>query len=397
MRDLAGLTIIAIEQAVAAPYASSRLADAGARVIKIERPQGDFARNYDALAKGNSAYFVWLNRGKQSIALDLKNAADLALLMRMIGRCDVLIQNLAPGTLARLGLDLNELRRRHPRLITCSISGYGEEGPRRDQKAYDLLIQAESGLAAINGTPHGPARVGVSVCDIAAGMAAHAAILQALYARDRSGGGESGGDAGGEGVENGPGRAISVSLFHAMADWMNVPMMQHHYGGRTPQRLGLQHPTIAPYGAFECRDGKPLLISIQNEEEWQRLCKALGREDLPEQPGFRSNPERVDNRAAVDGFVAAAFAGEDREAMIDRLLRAKIAFGRLSDLDDCVNHPQNNWVTVEAGGQEIDIFAPAALVGGQQPRFGPVPDLDQHGAQLREEFSADIDKRRATD
>ena len=371
MKDLEGITVIAIEQAVAAPYASSRLADAGARVIKVERPQGDFARGYDSLAKGNSAYFVWLNRGKESIALDLKEPRDLAVLKSMITSADVVIQNLAPGALSRLGMGLDILRGENPALITCSVSGYGEEGPRRDQKAYDLLIQAESGLCAINGTPEGPARVGVSVCDIAAGMAAHAAILQALFARSRTG----------------KGRAIAVSLFHSLADWMNVPMMQHRYGGKTPGRVGLKHPTIAPYGAFECSDGKPLLISIQNEQEWQRLCAALGDADLPTKPGFRTNLERMENRPAVDGFVGEVFARHDREAMIDKLHEAKIAFGRLSDLDDFVAHPQNNWVTVEAGGKEIEILSPAAILDGKTPSFGAVPDLDQHGEALRKEFT----------
>ncbi len=371
MKDLEGITVIAIEQAVAAPYASGRLADAGARVVKIERPEGDFARGYDSLAKGNSAYFVWLNRGKQSIALDLKSPEDFDLLKRMVASADIVIQNLAPGALTRLGYDLEAMRAANPALITCSISGYGEEGPRRDQKAYDLLIQAESGLCAINGTPEGPARVGVSVCDIAAGMAAHAAILQALFARSRTG----------------EGRAIAVSLFHSLADWMNVPMMQHRYGGKTPGRVGLKHPTIAPYGAFDCADGKPLLISIQNEQEWHRLCAALGNADLPSEPGFRNNLERMENRNAVDGFVADAFAGHEREAMIEKLQQAKIAFGRLSDLNDFVAHPQNNWVTVQAGDDEIDILSPAAIVDGKMPGFNPVPELDQHGAALRQEFS----------
>ncbi len=370
MADLDGITIVAIEQAVAAPYASGRLADAGARVIKVEREGGDFARQYDTLAKGNSAYFVWLNRGKESIALDLKSAGDLSLLRNMVAKADVLIQNLAPGAMARLGLGLESLRDQHDRLITCSISGYGEEGPRANQKAYDLLIQAESGLSAINGTEHGPARVGVSVCDIAAGMAAHAAILQALYAREKTG----------------QGRGISVSLYHAMADWMNVPMMQHRYGGKTPGRQGLQHPTIAPYGAFECGDGKPLLISIQNEAEWHRLCAALDAPELPERMGFRSNNERVANRQEVDGFVARAFAKGSREDMIGILDAARIAFGRLSDLDDLVAHPQNNWITVAAGKEELQLFAPAAIVAGEIPRAGAVPGLDEHGDKLRQEF-----------
>ena len=374
MKDLEGITVVAIEQAVAAPYASGRLADAGARVIKIERPQGDFTRGYDDLAKGNSAYFVWLNRGKESIALDLKTPQDLSLLKQRVAKADVVIQNLAPGVLERLGFGLEQMRREDPTLITCSISGYGEQGPRREQKAYDLLIQAESGLCAINGTPEGPARVGVSVCDIAAGMAAHAAILQALFARERH--------------AKKKGRAIAVSLFHSMADWMNVPMMQHRYGGKTPGRLGLKHPTIAPYGVFECGDGKPLLISIQNEQEWQRLCAALGDAELPRKEGFRNNVERLANREAVDGFVGAAFAQQDREAMIEKLQQAKIAFGRLSDLDDFVAHPQNNWVTVDAGNKSIEILSPAAIINGERPSFAPVPDLDQHGSALRSEFSS---------
>ncbi|MEE9313415.1 MAG: CaiB/BaiF CoA-transferase family protein [Rhizobiaceae bacterium] len=371
MKDLEGITVVTVEQAVAAPYASSRLADAGARVIKIERPEGDFARGYDKLAKGSSAYFVWLNRGKESIALDLKAAADVTILRNMIATADVFIQNLAPGVMARLGLGLDELRAAHPRLITCSISGYGEEGPWRDQKAYDLLIQAESGLSAINGTKEGPARVGVSVCDIAAGMGAHAAILQALFAREKTG----------------EGRAIAISLFHAMADWMNVPMMQHRYGGKTPARMGLNHPTIAPYGVFDCEDGKPLLISIQNEREWNWLCEALGDAELPTREGFRNHQERLANRKAVDGFVSEAFALHTREAMIEILAKAKIAYGRLSDLDDFVAHPQNNWMVVEAGDSEIEILSPAAVVKGEVTKFGKVPELDEHGLDLRAEFS----------
>lgn len=370
MNDLSDITVVAVEQAVAAPYASGKLAQAGARVIKVERPEGDFARGYDRLAKGNSAYFVWLNQGKKSIALDLKNPQDHRILSRMLEDADVFIQNLAPGALDRLGFGLESLRQKNSRLITCSISGYGLEGPRKDQKAYDLLIQAESGLSAINGTEHGPARVGVSVCDIAAGMGAHAAILQALYVREKTG----------------EGRSISVSLFHAMADWMNVPMMQHRYGGKTPGRMGLKHPTIAPYGVFDCADGKPLLISIQNEQEWQRLCAALGDAQRPTRPGFQNNSERVENRAETDEFVARGFAALAREEMIEKLREAKIAYGRLSDLDDLVDHPQNNWVLVHAGGEEIQLMAAAALVNGEAAPGGEVPALDQHGAELRKEF-----------
>ena len=373
MGDLEGITVVTVEQAVAAPYASGRLADAGARVIKVERPEGDFARRYDTLVRGESAYFVWLNRGKQSICLDLKQDADRGLLRSMVSRADVFIQNLAPGAAARLGFGAEALRQADPKLIVCSISGYGEAGPYRDQKAYDLLIQAESGLCAINGTPEGPARVGVSVCDIAAGMSAHAAILQGLFARERSG----------------EGRAIEVSLYHAMADWMNVPYLQTRYGGRPPGRQGLQHPSIAPYGAYACADGKQLLISIQNEREWQRLCAdVIGDAALAQDPRFATNSQRVAHRDALEPIVAEAFASNDREANIETLAAAGIAYGRLSDLDDLLAHPQNRWISVTTGAGEIELLSPAAVVAGRTERYGAVPEPDAHGAALREEFSA---------
>ncbi len=372
MQDLEGLLVVSIEQAVAAPYASGRLADAGARVVKVERPEGDFARRYDNLANGNSAYFVWLNRGKQSVRLDLKTDDDRALLANMLQQADIFIQNLAPGAAGRLGFGAASLRERHPRLITCSISGYGEEGPYRDQKAYDLLIQAESGLCAINGTPEGPARVGVSVCDIAAGMTAHQAILQALFARERSGGG----------------RAIEVSLYHAMSDWMNVPYLQHRYGGKDPGRHGLKHPTIAPYGAYACSDGKMLLISIQNEREWRNLCaQALMMPELADDPRFAGNNDRVANRTVLDEMIGASFARHDREANIARLAAAKIAYGRLSDLDDLEAHPQNRLIRVATENGPIELLAPGAVIAGQTQSYGAVPGLGEHDDIIRGEFS----------
>src|SRR5438477_6366978 len=238
---LAGMLVVALEQAVAAPLCTSRLADAGARVIKIERPEGDFARSYDRVAHGESAYFLWLNRGKESLTLDIKNPADKALLLRILGKADVFVQNLAPGAAARAGFDAAELRARHPRLVTCAISGYGESGPYRDMKAYDMLIQAETGLADITGPPEAPGRVGVSVSDIAAGLNAYAAILEALLRRERSG----------------EGAAIHVSLFDATAEWMAVPLIHHDYAGQAPPRVGIRHPSIAPYGVFAAGDGKP--------------------------------------------------------------------------------------------------------------------------------------------
>ncbi len=371
MRDLEGLLVITVEHAVAAPYASGRLADAGARVIKVERPEGDFARQYDAHVNGGSANFVWLNRGKESICLNLKDDRDKRVLAGMIEKADILIQNLGPGVMERLGFNPKELRQVYPRLIICSISGYGSEGAYRNQKAYDLLIQAESGLCAINGTPEGPARVGVSVCDIAAGMTAFQAILQALIARGRTG----------------DGRAIEVSLYGAMADWMNVPYLQHRYGGATPKRQGLKHPTVAPYGAFECADDKILLISIQNEREWHRFCaEVIGDATLPEREGFRSNVERVANREAVDRLCATHFKERDREANIGHLTAANIAYGRLSDLDDLLSHPQNRYIQVATEHGDVELLSPASIVVDRAERYGPVPAKDEHGARIREEF-----------
>jgi crotonobetainyl-CoA:carnitine CoA-transferase CaiB-like acyl-CoA transferase len=372
MRDLEGLLVVSVEQAVAAPYAASRLADAGARVIKVERPEGDFARGYDRMVHGQSAYFVWLNRGKESVRLDLQTPRDRAMLGAMIAKADVFIQNLAPGAMARLGFGAAEIRARRPSLITCSISGYGEEGPRAHLKAYDLLIQAESGLAAITGGPEGPARVGVSVCDIAAGMTAHAAILQALIGRGRTG----------------QGRAIEVSLFHAVADWMNVPYLQSEYGGRAPGARGAAPPHHRPYGVFECVDGA-LLISIQNEREWRALC-ALVLDDpgLADDPRFADNSARLANRPALDGLVADRFALERREALAERLETARIAYGRLSSVADFAAHPQNRFIEVRTEGGPVRLVAPGAVIAGEGlPALGPVPALGAQDEALRAEFA----------
>ena len=377
MKDLEGITVVALEQAVAAPYASCRLADAGARVIKIERAEGDFARKYDSLVKGDSAYFVWLNRGKQSVRLDVKSPQDHALLANMIASADVFIQNLAPGAAERLGFGAAEMTAQYPALIYCSITGYGRDGPFRDQKAYDLLVQAESGLCAVNGTEDGAARVGVSVCDIAAGMQAFQAILQGLFARSRTG----------------RGRIIDVSLYHAMADWMNVPYLQTRYGGKPPTRVGLRHPSIAPYGAYACADGKSVLISIQNEREWVRLCaEVIGDSDMATDPRFDSNNQRIANRDALEAIVSKAFMEHPRETNIDHLNAAGIAYGRLTDLEDLADHPQNRFVTVQSDGGEIDIMAPGAVVRGTEEILGPVPSLGEHDALIRAEFSKDSEK-----
>ncbi|MDA9133308.1 CoA transferase [Alphaproteobacteria bacterium] len=371
-RDLDGLLVISLEQAVAAPYAASRLADAGARVIKVERPEGDFARGYDADANGHSSYFVWLNRGKESVALDLKQPDDLQIFKQMLSKADVFIQNLMPGALDRLGVSMADLRQADPRLITCDISGYGASGPFAQMKAYDFLVQAEVGLAQITGAPEEPGRVGVSICDIAAGMTAHAAILQALVAR----------------AKTGEGRAIEVSLFHALADWMNVPYLQHHYGGREIRRPGLHHPTIAPYGAYRCGDDRMLLISIQNEREWLRLCSdVLNQPDLPQNPKFDSNVHRVENRASLDAIMNGVFSQYSIDKIADKLQAAQIAFGRLNDMDVFTNHPQNRFVSVRTSAGDVQLLSPGAIVNGVLPTLGEVPDLGQHSATIRAEFS----------
>ena len=371
-KELDGLFVISIEQAVAAPYASCKLADAGARVIKIERSDGDFARNYDADALGNSSYFVWLNRGKESLRLNLKDTDDLAMLHRMMSKADIFIQNLMPGAVERLGFSSQSLRDTYPRLITCDISGYGSSGEFSQMKAYDFLVQAEVGLAQITGAPQAPGRVGVSICDIAAGMTAYQAILQAIIAR----------------YKTGQGRGIEVSLFGALADWMNVPYLQHHYGGRTISRPGLHHPSIAPYGAYECGDGQVVLISIQNEREWARLCAGvLGDATIATDERFASNIARVENRPALDEIIMSVFAHHDSDAIISLLNSVDIAYGRLNSLDQLANHPQTRFVTVKTSAGDLKILAPGAIVSGESHGFGAVPELGEHDDALRDEFS----------
>lgn len=368
---LSNILVIALEQAVAAPLCTSRLADAGARVIKIERPDGDFARHYDRVAHGESAYFVWLNRGKQSLVADIKNPDDAALLHRMLAQADVLVQNLAPGAAARAGFGSAELRARHPRLITCDISGYGEDGPYRDMKAYDLLIQCETGLASITGAPERPGRVGVSVADIACGMNAHAGILQALYQRERTG----------------HGCGLAVSLFDGIADWMSVPLAHQEYG-TAPQRVGLNHPSIAPYGAFAPADGPQIVLSIQNEREWQRLCsEVLEQPNLASDPRFASGTARVANRPALDGLIAVIFARLPRTDAVARLHRAGIAFGSVNSLADLSAHPALRRIETDTPTGPVRGVAPPVrwADGDFSPR--PIPAIGQHSDALRQEFS----------
>lgn len=373
MRDLEGILVVSLEQAVAAPLATARLAEAGARVIKVERPEGDFARGYDRLVHGESAYFVWLNRGKESVCLDLRQPGDLGLLHRMIAAADVFVQNLAPGAAARLGVGSHAMTTAHPGLIYVSISGYGEEGPYRDQKAYDMLIQGESGLLSVNGTPEGAARVGISVCDIAAGETACAAVLQSLIVRGRTG----------------RGRAVEVSLFHTMADWMNVPYLQTRYGGTAPGRVGLRHPSIAPYGAFTCADGRQVLLSVQNDREWAALCdRVLGDAALARDARYATNVARVARMAEVEALIAPVLARIDREAAVALLGRAGIACGRLSTMGDLEQHPQARHVTADSPTGPVAMMARGVRFAGTDPVIGEVPACGAHTDALRTEFAA---------
>jgi itaconate CoA-transferase len=419
---LSGLLVVSLEQAVAAPMCTCRLADAGARVIKVERPEGDFARYYDKLAvprtpkrpspqpsqpksdisdfgqsierpnsgkpefgctrgegvhrasgeeeEGESAYFVWLNRGKESLVLDLARAEDKALLAAMLAKADVFVQNLKPGSVAKLGFALEELRRAHPRLVICSISGYGEDGPYAARKAYDMLVQAESGLASVTGGPEAPARVGVSVCDIAAGMNAYEAILAALFSR----------------AKTGDGAAISISMFDAMAEWMAVPLIQYE-GGAPPKRMGLAHTSIAPYGAFKTKDGADILISIQSDREWRVLAeKVLGDKALAADPAFATNVERVKRRGETDARVAAVFGATDEAALTKKLAAADIAFARVNATADLAVHPQLRRIEIGTPSGAVSYPAPPARDDGAPRRYGAVPGLGEHTAKIRAEF-----------
>jgi len=457
---LSGLLVVSLEQAVAAPMCTCRLADAGARVIKVERPEGDFARYYDKLAvphtqrgpatsasasapaspppftgegqgggmqqgssrcahplptppptqvglarlaqdktrpgqargapgegadrvrgedeRGESAYFVWLNRGKESLVLDLARDDDKALLAAILAKADVFVQNLKPGAIAKLGFPLHDLRRAHPRLVICSISGYGEDGPYAQRKAYDMLVQAESGLASVTGGPEAPARVGVSVCDIAAGMNAYEAILEALYARERTG----------------EGTAISISMFDAIAEWMAVPLIQYE-GGAPPKRIGLAHTSIAPYGAFKTRDGADILISIQSDREWRVLAgKVLGDKALAADPAFATNVARMARRADTDARVAAVFGATDEAALTRKLAENDIAFARVNTTGDLASHPQLHRIEIGTASGLVSYPAPPARSDAAPRRYGAVPSLGEHSAKIRAEFLLDAKGRR---
>jgi itaconate CoA-transferase len=365
--------VVSVEQAVAAPYCSARLADAGARVIKIERPEGDFARGYDSYVHGLSSYFVWLNRGKQSVVLDFKDEDDLALLHRLIAKADVLIQNLAPGAAERAGFGSAAMRDKHKRLITVDISGYGDHGPYRNRRAYDLLVQAESGLASITGTEHAPGRVGISATDIGTGMYAHAAVLEALLARQKTG----------------EGRAISVSLFSSMAEWMTVPLLAMDYSAYEWPRLGLTHPFIAPYGVYRTADKVPILISIQNDREFARLCHGvLDKPGLEKDPNYATAIARNARRDDTNTIVEQSFGKQDFATLAARLDGAQIAWARVSGIGDLSKHPQLRRTVFTTDKGDVSMPALAASYTGEPERLGDVPELGQHTEEVRREFAA---------
>lgn len=371
-KPLDGLIVVALEQAVAAPWCTSRLADAGARVIKVERPEGDFARGYDRAVNGEASYFVWINRGKESIALNLRDEEDAAVLRAMVASADVFIQNLAPGAAQRLGFGAAELRSAFPRLITCDISGYGESGPLCELKAYDLLVQAESGLVSVSGAPGPWGRIGVSICDITAGMNALIGIQQALLQRARTG----------------LGSGIRVSLFDSAAELMAVPYLQTRYGDKAPERVGLKHPTIAPYGSFTCSDGREFVLSIQNEREWALFCeRALLMPGLAKDERFASNDARTRNRLELEALIGDVFGELTYSQAVDRLTDAQTAYGAINSVHDLIEHPQLRTKSMDVHGRTVQVPAVPYVTEWEDEVFAPVPEVNEHGAAIAKEFA----------
>jgi crotonobetainyl-CoA:carnitine CoA-transferase CaiB-like acyl-CoA transferase len=374
---LAGITVVSLEQAVAAPLTTRHLADLGARVIKVERPgTGDFARGYDRSVHGEASYFVWLNRGKESVELDLKDPEDRSLLQRMVATADVFVQNLVPGAVARLGLDAATLRRDRPELIHISISGYGSAGPYRDKKAYDALIQAETGLIAATGSRDEPARVGISVADIATGVYAYTGALTALYQRERTG----------------TGATLEVAMIDALGEWMSQPAYYAAYGDAPWHRSGARHATIAPYGPFRCGDGHDVFLSVQNDREWAVLCAdVLADPALVTDERFVHNPERLANEPALRAIIETVFRRDSADGIALELERAGIANGRMRAPADLFQHPQlearGRWRDVEAPGGSVKALLPPVVMEGIEPVMGAVPRLGAHTAALRREFA----------
>ncbi|WJV50212.1 CaiB/BaiF CoA transferase family protein [Streptomyces flavofungini] len=387
---LAGITVLSLEQAVAAPFATRQLADLGARVIKVERPGGgDFARRYDTTVHGEASYFVWLNRSKESLTLDVKSTQGQQVLRELLAGADVFVQNLAPGAADRLGLAAADLQARHPSLVTCTVSGYGTSGSWADRKAYDMLLQCQTGLLSLTGTPAEAVRVGISVADIAAGMYAYSGILSALFTR----------------ATTGRAPAVEVSLFDALAEWMSQPAYYTRYGGTQPPRVGARHATVAPYGVFTAADGKEVLLSVQNEPEWAALCEDfLGRPELTTDPRFADGSARVAHREELDAVIQARFAeltGEEAAALLDA---AKIANAGVNSVPDFLDHPalteRGRWrdVVLPGAAPDVQALVPPADLSGVSPRMDPVPGVGEHTERILAELgrdAADIERMRA--
>jgi len=378
---LEGIMVIALEQAVAAPFATRQLADMGARVVKVERPEiGDFARSYDETVKGLSSHFVWLNRSKESLALDLKKDEAKVALHHLVARADVFVQNLAPGAAERLGFGAEALRQRHPRLIVCGVSGYGTRGPYKDKKAYDLLVQCEAGLVSITGTPETPSKVGISIADIAAGMYAYSGILAALIRRERTG----------------EGAVLEISMLEALGEWMGFPAYYASYGGEEPKRSGASHAAIAPYGPFECGDGEIVFLGIQNEREWARFCEeVLQHPEMAEDERFTSNSERVANRAELHAEIESVFANFTEEDAIERLEGAGIANARLRSVRDFLEHPQlearDRWREVGSPAGFLRALLPPATLAGTEPVMAPISEVGEHTEGILKELGYDAE------
>src|SRR5918999_1574523 len=373
---LEGITVVSLGRGVAAPSATRQLADLGARVIKVERPGvGDFARGYDETVKGMASHFVWLNRSKESLALDLKRDGAKEALRKLVAGADVFVQNLAPGAAERLGFGAEELRREHQRLVYCSVSGYGEGGPYTKKKAYDLLIQCEAGLVSITGTPETPSKVGISAADIAAGMYAYSAILSALFRRERTGGGAT----------------LEVSMLEALGEWMGFPGYFAGYGGEEPRRSGAAHAAIAPYGPFECGDGEVVFLGIQNEREWKKFCEeVLGREGMAGDHRFDKNARRVENRDDLHAEIESVFSGLSSEEVIERLERAGVANARMRTVRQFLDHPQlaarNRWREFGSPVGSLRGLLPPATLDGAEPVMSPIPEVGEHNEKLLAEL-----------
>jgi itaconate CoA-transferase len=383
---LHGVTVVSLEQAVAAPFATRQLADLGARVIKVERPaSGDFARQYDESVNGLSSYFAWLNRGKESVVLDVKDPADLQLLHTMIRSADVFVQNLAPGATARLGLEADALRVTQPALIACSISGYGPEGPYQEKKAYDLLVQCETGLLSVTGSPDEPAKAGISIADIAAGMYTFSGVLAALYDRERTG----------------EGTRLDVAMIDALGEWMSQPYLYAHYSGFAPPRAGPRHASIAPYGPYRAGDGQTVFIGVQNEREWEAFCDdVLGDPHIAREDRFASNSRRVAHNAELTPLIERALASFTADQVATKLDRVGIAAARLRTMSEFGDHPQlharDRWREVESPVGPVRSLLPPLHLSGREPAMGPIPSLGQHTQAVRAEFAKHATEARRT-